>query len=1161
MFTLIIIIVSVALVALLALATLFYGGEGLNKGSAKAQASQLSGQASQLTGAAEVHRAELNRWPDSIDELISRHYLAAAPDFRAVQWAQLVSEAPAFWVKHSTPKDACQAVNLLARGDDGIYLTAKPGLVLQCFGESEPYTTLASRQGEDFAGLSLSQLLAAAGDPALRFSAGADDWAQSPSKNSSFNAALGGSTGTPSGPVDVVAETAEGLRADALAYGTTTVGASAAQAFTLRNQGSASVTVGAPRVAAPFSVATNNCGELPAGASCSGSVSFSPTEEKVYNTNLVLPVNGSVVTVGLTGTGQIPAPPMLGVSAPEVDLSSAYAFRGTYRQVRLTNTSDVPVVFQSRPAVNNPDPQVVSWSQTDGSCAQVDTLAPGQFCDVVVRFVPVSDQVQASALNWALFWSSTKQSSAGIPLTGKGNNPQIAKPFAFTSIAGRDDAVMPSLANLWELAPYESSPLGPLVTSPSSELRMEVVSGLPAGMTFDATTAKLQGNLAGVPVGTYPVKLRRTMNGMFATDATFTWTVEAGTSAQARYSPASLTFGPVLEGAAPASQQAHVLTTLGTAPLPAYSFVIEGADADQFKLGTARFSDGTACTGYSVNANAQSSSACTMNGTGQPASFEDLQVGLSYAPTRTGSHQAMLRAVPFASAGPATVATTPIALTGTTVPVLQASPLTYSSVSGAADIAMPDLAGAFRLVTAATGGSLVPVPAADLAIEQVNGAPAGTTFNPATRKLEGALSAVQAGSYPVSVRAKYKGLSSVEASFNWTVAAAVPARATYIGTIGTPPRININAILGDAVTGSFTIRTAFGNTGLTGYNVAIEGQDATKFALTSVKFASGAPCSNGFAIAASGLSTSKPCGMTGSRPESDYTDLVVSFKATPSTVQNLFASIVVTAADGFGPVTLPATPITVVASVSQPIQSVGTTQMAVTQGLPFTSPDLLTYWGRRGTNEQAYPSEVSLAPVSALPAGIVFNSVTRKLEGNFQALAIGQYNLQFKGTHPPTGYSQDLWVVIYIVSPQIYSYKWSTSQASLTTPSALNFGTRAVNSSGTQTLYLRYVSGTTGYTNIAINVLGGDADQFRVTRIQKDVPTAPSNPADACVSGTYNCNFDPNGPGARSQLIVTVTHNPTRAGTHSARLYVYSPTSYSGIVLPEQLSISATATP
>lgn len=60
MFSLIITIISIALVAALALATIYYGGSAFNKGSAGAKASQLINEGQQVNGAVAIYLADLS---------------------------------------------------------------------------------------------------------------------------------------------------------------------------------------------------------------------------------------------------------------------------------------------------------------------------------------------------------------------------------------------------------------------------------------------------------------------------------------------------------------------------------------------------------------------------------------------------------------------------------------------------------------------------------------------------------------------------------------------------------------------------------------------------------------------------------------------------------------------------------------------------------------------------------------------------------------------------------------------------------------------------------------------------------------------------------------------------------------------------------------------
>lgn len=58
MFNLIVAVVSIALIAVMALASIFYGGDGFSKSSARVEAATLIGQAQQIAGAAALFRIE-----------------------------------------------------------------------------------------------------------------------------------------------------------------------------------------------------------------------------------------------------------------------------------------------------------------------------------------------------------------------------------------------------------------------------------------------------------------------------------------------------------------------------------------------------------------------------------------------------------------------------------------------------------------------------------------------------------------------------------------------------------------------------------------------------------------------------------------------------------------------------------------------------------------------------------------------------------------------------------------------------------------------------------------------------------------------------------------------------------------------------------------------
>ncbi len=84
MFSLIITIISIALVAALALATIYYGGSAFNRGSADARAAQYINEGQQINGAFAMAKADAQAGTytgalAALSDLVTGKYLAQAP--------------------------------------------------------------------------------------------------------------------------------------------------------------------------------------------------------------------------------------------------------------------------------------------------------------------------------------------------------------------------------------------------------------------------------------------------------------------------------------------------------------------------------------------------------------------------------------------------------------------------------------------------------------------------------------------------------------------------------------------------------------------------------------------------------------------------------------------------------------------------------------------------------------------------------------------------------------------------------------------------------------------------------------------------------------------------------------------------------------------------
>jgi len=143
MASLILTVISIILVAVLTLATLYYGGDAFTEGKAKAQATMLLSQGQQLTVAAELYHRDNGTWPASLAAMMLEGYLRSvplastgvSPALAASAWTMPMANAPVFQVAvPATGVDTCRELNKKAYGIDGILSNLYTDPVMQCRG-------------------------------------------------------------------------------------------------------------------------------------------------------------------------------------------------------------------------------------------------------------------------------------------------------------------------------------------------------------------------------------------------------------------------------------------------------------------------------------------------------------------------------------------------------------------------------------------------------------------------------------------------------------------------------------------------------------------------------------------------------------------------------------------------------------------------------------------------------------------------------------------------------------------------------------------------------------------------------------------------------------------------------------------------------------------
>lgn len=156
MFSLIITIISIVLVAALALATLYFGGSSWTRGSATANSAQLANQGQQILGALTLYYTEHGAYPAVLNDLVASAYLKTIPvpptsaqspsvlEWAAAadeSWEMLAAGEPAAMVREAVSQDVCQELNYRLLGSDAVREKADPSVMAQCFGNvSGPYT-------------------------------------------------------------------------------------------------------------------------------------------------------------------------------------------------------------------------------------------------------------------------------------------------------------------------------------------------------------------------------------------------------------------------------------------------------------------------------------------------------------------------------------------------------------------------------------------------------------------------------------------------------------------------------------------------------------------------------------------------------------------------------------------------------------------------------------------------------------------------------------------------------------------------------------------------------------------------------------------------------------------------------------------------------------
>lgn len=380
MFSLIITIISIALVAALALATLYYGGTAFSQSTAKAEAARSLNEGQQLMAAADLFLVNRGRYPANVAELVASDYLKQIPRAQSgvgsvfadtAEWEMPEPEVPVF-AKTTADKEVCRSVNQTAYGMDGILMEPRAGLISQCWGQESTELSIVYAKGI----AAMQQVVVY--QPVLNTqpaptSPEGEEWLEPP------NGA------EPSAPPMLVFSPAS------RDFGTVQVGeASATGAFTLQNGGGSRANNLAVAAPAGFEIVTNDCpAALLIGQQCNVGVRFAPSAAQTYSSSVLeARADNGTGTAMLSGVGQ----------APQADLTSAF-FPATQQggssiaQAVLTNSGVGSLtVFP----VNASSVTGLDFAFEETTCTS--SLSSGESCTVTVRFSPTAAQNRSGVL-------------------------------------------------------------------------------------------------------------------------------------------------------------------------------------------------------------------------------------------------------------------------------------------------------------------------------------------------------------------------------------------------------------------------------------------------------------------------------------------------------------------------------------------------------------------------------------------------------------------------------------------------------------------------------------------------------------------------------------------------------------------------------------------
>jgi hypothetical protein len=370
-----------------------------------------------------------------------------------------------------------------------------------------------------------------------------------------------------------------------LSYAPRDVGTtSAAQRATLTNTGTAGMNISSVSLtganAGDFAITTNDCGAtLAANASCSATVTFSPTATGTRAANLTFADNaaGNPHSIALTGSGNGALAPIATLSPASMTFASQNTGTTSSAQTAtMTNSGSAPMTVS---AVALTGVHAADYSITADGCT--GPLAVSASCNVAVAFKPTAAGTRTASLS---FTDTAAGSPHSVALSGTGATPPTAPVVTLSA-----SSLAFGSQNTGSTSPAQDVTL---TNSGDATLNITSIAVTGADATDYARTTTCGATLAAAANCTISVRFSPSVEGARSAAVTIVSDTAAsphsvaltGTgvappvqSPAALVSPASLAFGDQVSGGVSAGK-AVTVTNTGTANLVVGTTPIAGAD-------------------------------------------------------------------------------------------------------------------------------------------------------------------------------------------------------------------------------------------------------------------------------------------------------------------------------------------------------------------------------------------------------------------------------------------------------------------------------------------------------------------------------------------------------------------------------------------------------